>query len=116
MTVGVTAMLMLFAFCTKIDFTGQGVYLYTGLWVLILWGCVASFSWGGTFTFMSTVYAGGGVLLFAMYIIYDTQLIIGGKHKSIQFNPDEYVFAALNLYLDIINMFLYILSFTGDRR
>ena len=40
----------------------------------------------------------------------------GGQHKAVEFNVDEYVFAALNLYLDMLNLFVFILSFTGDRR
>ena len=34
--------------------------------------------------------------------------------KKYQLNIDEHVFAALNLYLDIINLFLYILSISSD--
>jgi len=48
------------------------------------------------------------------YLVFDTQLMLGGKHRY-ALSPEEYIFAALNLYLDIINMFLYILSFAGGR-
>lgn len=51
-----------------------------------------------------------------MYIVYDTQLIVGGAHKKHEFGVDDYVFAALNLYLDIINLFIFILSIINDRR
>uniref|UniRef100_A0A8C2J822 Zgc:110410 n=1 Tax=Cyprinus carpio TaxID=7962 RepID=A0A8C2J822_CYPCA len=37
-------------------------------------------------------------------LLMDTQLILGGKHKY-SINPEEYIFAALNLYLDIITIF-----------
>ena len=50
-----------------------------------------------------------GVLLFSFYIIWDTQMIMGGKNK-LSFEPDEYILAALILYVDIIQLFLYILS------
>jgi len=49
------------------------------------------------------------------YLVFDTQLMLGGKHKY-ALSPEEYIFAALNLYLDIINMFLYILSIVGRVR
>ena len=49
-----------------------------------------------------------GALIFSLYIIYDTQLMMGGKHKY-ALDPEEYVFASLNIYLDVINLFLYIL-------
>lgn len=38
----------------------------------------------------------------------DVQLIVGGRHSEI--DPEEYVFAALEIYLDIINLFLFILQ------
>ena len=62
---------------------------------------------------MRLIYALIGTLLFAGFIVYDTQLIVGGKHKKLQFGIDDYVFAALNLYLDVINMFYYLLLLTG---
>ena len=45
-------------------------------------------------------------------IVYDTQIMIGGKHKY-SISPEEYIFAALNLYVDIIRLFLYILAIVG---
>lgn len=54
-------------------------------------------SFAGDVEFMQTVYALCGCLLFSMFIVYDTQLIVGGRHKKHQFGVDEYVFAALNL-------------------
>jgi protein lifeguard len=47
-------------------------------------------------------------------MVYDAQLIFGGKHRKYQFGIDDYVFASLSLYLDIINLFLIILG--GSRR
>lgn len=38
--------------------------------------------------------------------------MMGGKHKY-SISPEEYIFAALNLYLDIVNIFLYILTIIG---
>lgn len=61
---------------------------------------------------LSLVYASLGALLFSFYLVYDTQLMMGGKHKY-ALSPEEYIFAALNLYLDIINIFLYILTIIG---
>ena len=56
-----------------------------------------------------------GALIFSLYIVYDTQLMMGGKHKY-SLSPEEYIFAALNLYLDIINLFLYLLSIFGNSK
>lgn len=107
-----------FACCTEIDFTGMGIFLYGALmcmmgfgFVLMMWQIVAP----PLPSALHLVYSALGVLLFSFYIIYDTQLIIGGRHKTHQFEVDDYAFAALNLYLDIINLFLYLLSLLGNR-
>ena len=60
-------------------------------------------------------YGSAEALVFSLYIVYDTQLMMGGKHKY-ALSPEEYVFASLNLYLDIINLFLYILMIVGAAR
>lgn len=49
------------------------------------------------------VFAAAGALLFCGFIIYDTHLLM---HKL---SPEEYILAAINLYLDIINLFLHLL-------
>lgn len=55
------------------------------------------------------LYSGLGALLFSAFIVYDTWQL---KER---FPEDEYVVAAIELYLDIINLFLFILSLLGDR-
>lgn len=116
MAVGITAAicfaLTLFAFQTKWDFTGMHAALFVCLIVLMLFGLVAMFFPG---KIMSLVYASLGALLFSMYLIYDTQMMMGGKHKY-SVSPEEYIFAALNLYLDIVNIFIYILTIIGASR
>ncbi|OWK17080.1 hypothetical protein Celaphus_00011631, partial [Cervus elaphus hippelaphus] len=49
------------------------------------------------------VLAAGGAILFCGFIIYDTHSLM---HRL---SPEEYVLAAINLYLDIINLFLHLL-------
>lgn len=111
-TVTVVA-LTLFACQTKIDFTKMNGMLFAALWVLIMFGFLRLFF--PTTAFIETVYAGCGAGIFAMFIVYDTCLIMGGNHKY-TISVDEYVFAALNLYLDVINLFLYILALVGGGR
>ena len=55
-------------------------------------------------------------MLFSFYIVYDTQLIVGGKHRKIMFHIDDYVLAAVSLYLDVINLFLMILRLLNGER
>lgn len=87
----------------------MGGILFVALILLFLFGLIAMFFPGKT---MTLVYSSCGALLFSIYLIYDTQMMMGGNHKH-SISPEEYVFAALTLYLDIINIFLYILSIIG---
>jgi len=106
---GVTLALTLFAFQTKYDFTTCGGMLCAMLVCLMIAGiCVAI--WPGKYAIIG--YGVAGALIFSLYIVYDTQLMMGGSHKY-SLDPEEYVFAALNLYLDIINLFMYILMIVG---
>ncbi|XP_045464173.1 protein lifeguard 1-like [Harmonia axyridis] len=116
MAVGITTLiclgLTLFAFQTKYDFTMIGGFLLVCCLILLMLGLVAIFFPGKT---IRMVYASVGALLFSVYLIYDTQLMMGGEHKY-SISPEEYVFAALNLYMDIINIFIYILTIIGNAK
>jgi len=109
-------LLTAYACFTKTDFTGLGPYLFGALLGMIGFSLVVTLV-GLFYTlppWVQVLYSLFGVLLFCFYIIYDTQMIIGGNHKM-QFSVDDYAFAALNLYMDIINLFLYLLSLMGQR-
>jgi FtsH-binding integral membrane protein len=54
------------------------------------------------------VYGGIGAVLMALFLAIDTQLIIGNKRY--RFEAEDYVNAALQLYLDICYLFMYILQ------
>merc|ERR1712048_1175789 len=87
------------------DFTGMGPYLMAALLGLIVFGfSIMVFSWivPGLYSTAHLIYAALGAVLFSFYIVYDTQLIVGGRHKKHQFSVDDYALAALNLFLDII--------------
>jgi hypothetical protein len=93
----------------------MGAYLFSALWALILFGIVVSMGWapGGA----RNIYLLMGVLIFSLFLVYDTQMIVGGDHKSYQFDMDDYVLAALVIYLDIINLFILLLQLlNGGRR
>jgi len=107
-----------YACLTKRDFTGCGPYLMAALWCLVGFSFVVML-WQMCFpplpAAVDLMYAWAGVFLFSFYIVFDTQLIVGGNHKC-QFDIDDYCFAALNLYLDIIQLFIHLLRILGDRR
>lgn len=103
--------LTIFAFQTKWDFTMMGGVLFVCLLMFVLFGFVAMFFPG---RILMMVYSSLGAVLFSIYLIYDTQMMMGGEHKH-SISPEEYVFAAITLYLDIVNIFLYILSIIGSK-
>lgn len=104
-TAGVSLGLTIFAFQTKWDFTMLGGMLIVSLIILLIFGITAMLMKEKT---VSLIYASLGALIFSIHLVYDTQLMMGGDHKY-SINPEEYIFAVLNLYLDIVNLFLYIL-------
>jgi protein lifeguard len=111
-TVAVTVALTIYAWQTKYDFTTMGGMLIGGLMGIIAISIINIFVQN---SILQTVIAGFGVLIFSCYIVYDTQLIVGGKHRKLQFGIDDYVLATISLYLDIINLFLYLLQLIGGR-
>ncbi|GAB1604485.1 protein lifeguard 1-like [Argonauta hians] len=114
MAVGVTALvsvaLTLFAFQTKWDFTTMGGMLFVFLIVLIIFGFLCMIIPN---RMTSLVYSCAAALLFSLYLVYDTQLMLGGKHRY-SLSPEEYIFAALNLYIDIVQIFQFNLSMFGN--
>jgi len=114
LTAGIFFGLTVYAMTTKTDFTGMGGYLTAAVMGMFMTSFLCMF-----FPYspmMQKLMGGFGAILFSCYIVYDTQLICGGKHAKHKFGVDDYVFAALNIYLDIINLFLYLLSLFGERR
>lgn len=110
--------LTIYAWNTTTDFTGMGPYIFAALMCLSCFGLlVMILSFCGIYIrWMIMVYDIIGVLVFSFYIIFDTQMILGqyGGHKN-EFSIDDYCFAALSLYLDIINLFLFLLQLIGNR-
>ena len=44
--------------------------------------------------------------------MHDTQLVVGGKRRELA--TSDYVLGAMTLYLDIVNLFLYLLRLFGE--
>lgn len=89
-------------YTSKVDFSGLRGFLFMGLIGLIIVGVIGIFiPWSNTF---ELVFSGFGVLLFSGFIMYDFQ-------KIKQYPEDRYIDAALQLYLDIFNLFIFILRF-----
>jgi uncharacterized protein len=106
--------LSLYGYTTKRDLSGLGTFLIMGLVGLIVASIVNLFLQSGT---MSLVISAIGVLIFAGLTAYDTQ-----KIKSMYFYVagtdmmgKTVIMGALNLYLDFVNMFTFLLNFMGSR-
>ncbi len=113
---GMFASVSVFGYLTKMDLSGIGTFLYMGLVGLIIASVVNIFL-GSSMIYWITTYA--GVLIFTGLTAYDTQKI---KRMSAEmdFNTDigkkSAVISALMLYLDFINMFIYLLRILGSRK
>ncbi|OCT75675.1 protein lifeguard 1 [Xenopus laevis] len=108
-TIVVTLGLTIFALQTKWDFTMLSGGLCVALLVLMCFGILCAILRS---MYLNIVYASIGTFIFGMYLVVDTQLLVGGKHRY-AVSPEEYIFAALNIYLDIINLFLLLLQNFG---
>jgi len=111
-TVLIVFLLTIFACQTKYDFTSNRWSI--GLFIACI--AVMCISLLNTFVFhlgwLQTVVSCVLLVIFCFYLIYDTQKIIGGDHRN-QYSEKDYVFAALSLYIDIIGIFLELLSLFG---
>lgn len=106
-TLLITGGLTAYTFQTKRDFTNMGAGLLIGLMMLIGLGFMNLFLGSSG---MELALAGGGALLFCLFIVYDTQMMMQ------KLSPEEYILATINLYLDIVNLFLELLRIFGDRK
>lgn len=115
LSVGYFAALAVIGYTTKMNLMRLGPILFTGLFVLIIAEVIMMFMGMDTNTLLI---AGIGLALFTGLTAYDTQKM---KNMYIQFQSDEdmiqrlSVYNAFQLYLDFVNIFLYILRFVGNR-
>lgn len=106
--------LSLYGYTTKRNLSGMGSFLIMGLFGLIIASVVNIFLGSSTMDFVISV---AGVLIFAGLTAYDTQKIklmyleADGRETATK----KAVMGALSLYLDFINMFLFLLRFMGNR-
>ena len=110
LTAAVVVSLTIYAFVTDTDFTMLGGIFFVCAAVLLVGAILAFFIRNRPYTILISVLS---TILFGLYLIYDTQLILGNKENK--FNLDDYCFAAISLYIDIVTIFLNILSIIGGK-
>ena len=103
--------LTMYACFTKTDFTMMGGFLFSCSIVLIFLGIIGLFFRS---YFYQMLLNSMRVLLMSVYLIFDTQLVIGKNSQLIKL--DDYILASLNIYLDVINIFLKILRLFGKKK
>ena len=108
------ASLSLYGYTTKRDLSGMGTFLLMGVVGLIVASVINLFWMNDTF---SLAIAAIGVLIFAGLTVYDTQKVksLYFELQGSEFLGKAAIMGALNLYLDFINMFLFLLRFMGSR-
>ena len=107
LTVLIFGALTLYVIASKRDFSFLGGFLITGLVVVLAGSLLNAFFFqnaAGEFAI-----AAGGVLLFSGFILYDTSNIL--RHYDVE----DYTSATLALYLDILNLFLFLLRLLSNR-
>ena len=97
--------LSLYVVYSKKDFSFMSGFLMTGLIVLVVGGLLNMFFIQSGM--MHFVMSGASVLLFSGFILYDTSNILR------YYGTDEHVSATLALYLDVLNLFIALLSILG---
>ena len=63
--------------------------------------------------FLTNLYCCIGVALFGVYLVIDTQMIMGGR--EVELSIDDWALAAMLLYIDIIQIFLYLLRILSNK-
>mgnify|MGYP003530392956 FL=1 len=110
-TAGMFGAMPLFGAMTQINMSRWGRGLLMALIGLLIAGIANAF-WGNGMT--ELIISAAGVILFSILTAYDTQkLLQEGLYGTEEERSKGAILGALSLYLDFINLFLYLLRFLG---
>lgn len=114
-TAGSFLALSIFGSSTKRDLSSWGSFLFMGLIGVVLASIVNIFLKSSTTDFVLSVI---GVFIFAGFTAYDTNRLKAMYYAANTTEQQQSIAisGALNLYLDFVNLFLYLLRFLGDRK
>jgi FtsH-binding integral membrane protein len=105
MTCAITFALTYYACTTKKDFTVYNSLLFIAVIILMLLGLFVMLTQN---KILHIIYCCIGVFIYSIYLIYDTQLLMGNKENALEI--EDYILGALMLYVDIIQLFINLLS------
>ena len=103
----------LFAIQTKYDFTNWWMVLFYFLLSIVVSGISIGVAFHDNVV-LQGVYGAIGAILMSLFLAIDTQLLMGRK-GSAGFSPEDYINAAVQLYIDICYIFISILIGMGKR-
>ncbi|KAM5179905.1 protein lifeguard 2 [Mantella aurantiaca] len=114
---GITALVCiavtLFSFQSKVDFTSCHGILFVLVMVLFFSGLFLAILIPFQYVpWLHAVYATLGAIVFTLFLAFDTQVLMGSRRFTL--SPEEYIFGALNIYLDIIYIFSFFLQIFGS--
>ncbi|XP_040196197.1 protein lifeguard 2 [Rana temporaria] len=113
---GITALVCIsvtvFSFQTKVDFTSCHGVLFVLVMVLFFSGLFLVILIPFQYVpWLHAIYAALGAIVFTLFLAFDTQILMGSRRFTL--SPEEYIFGALNIYLDIIYIFTFFLQLFG---
>jgi len=109
LTLAAFGALSLYAVFSRRDFSAWGAFFFVGLIVLIV---ASLLNWFFQSVAVGLFLSAIGVFVFSGLLVFDTWRIV----RSGAYGQDDYVYAAVTIYLDLLNLFLFILSLLGGRR
>ncbi|KAJ8392657.1 hypothetical protein AAFF_G00073310 [Aldrovandia affinis] len=111
-TVIVCFIVTVFCFQTKVDLTQcNGLFCILSA-VLVFIGIISIIVLSFQYVeWLSMLYAAIGTIVFTLFLALHTQFLLGNRKLAI--SPEEYIFAALSIYLDIIQVFMFLLDFSS---
>jgi FtsH-binding integral membrane protein len=107
LTLSTFGVLTAYAWTSRRDFSAWGGFFIVGVWVIIGTSLLNIFFQNQT---AALWIAGATVLAFSGLLVFDTWRLRNA------YGPGDYVLAAVNIYLDLLNMFLAILQLLGGGR
>jgi modulator of FtsH protease len=107
LTLSTFGVLTAYAWTSRRDFSAWGGFFIVGVWVIIGTSLLNMFFQNQT---AALWIAGATVLAFSGLLVFDTWRL-----RNV-YGPGDYVLAAVNIYLDLLNMFLAILQLLGGSR
>jgi len=107
LTCAVTVALTVYTLQSKRDYSSWGAGLFAILYVLIL-AMLMQIVFQSAM--MDRLISVAGAAIFCLFIVFDTHMIMN------RVSPEDYMIATINLYLDILNLFLHILRIMAESR